>query len=206
MLGVSMAQQEEITGATVVGLTFNDGVIIAAEKRVTLGPSLMSRGGKKIFKITNKIFIGVAGIIADMQAISKTLSAELKLYELTNKREPSTKAAAKLLSNILYSNKLFPYYTSIIVGGVDATGPHIYVLDPLGSLIEDKYATLGTGAELAISVIEGSYKENMSREEAENLAYKSIKLACERDVLSGDGIDLVVITKNGVEEKFIPIK
>ncbi len=201
-----MAGRFPITGATVVALTYKDGVALAAEKRVTLGTRLMSRGGKKVFMIFNKLYIGVAGVVADMQAISRTLRASLKMYELESRRPPSVKSAAKLLSNILFSQRIFPYLASVIVAGIDEEGPHVYVLDPLGSVIEDKYVALGTGAELAISIIEANYKDGMSREEAEELAVKSVKAACERDVLSGDGIDVVVIDKNGTFEKFVPLK
>lgn len=196
-----------LISGSIVGIKFKGGVILAAEKRVTLGPTLRSHGGKKIFKVLDNLYIGVAGLAADMQAIARALRAEMKLYELRNKRLPTVKAAAKLLSNILYSSKLFPYYTSIITVGIDETGPHLYVLDPLGSVIEDKYASLGSGAELAISIIESNYRENLTAEEAEKIAYQSVKAACERDVLSGDGVDMVIMdVKGNVNEKFLPLK
>jgi len=154
----------------------------------------------------DNIGIASAGLLADMQAISKILAAELKLYELTNKRSPSIKSAAKLLSNILYSRKYFPFLTTIIIGGIDNTGAHLFSLDPVGSLIEDKYVTLGSGAELSLSILEAEYHEKLSKQEAHELAYKSVKIACGRDVMSGDGIDILIIDNQGVEEIFRPLK
>ncbi|MCD6369207.1 MAG: archaeal proteasome endopeptidase complex subunit beta [Thermoproteales archaeon] len=194
-------------GATVVGLVFKNGVVLAAEKRVTYGFMLLSRAGKKIFKITERIGIAAAGLISDMQTVAKVTAAEVRLYELEKGRRMSIRSVAKLVSYILSSNRLMPYYTELLVGGVDNTGPHLYVLDPLGALIEDKYVTLGTGAKMAIGILESEYREDLSKEEAVNLAIKAIKMAVSRDAISGDGIDLLVIsTDEGLEERFIPLK
>lgn len=201
-----MSGEYLLTGATVVAVKYSGGVVLGAEKRVTLGMRLMSRSGKKIYQISENLYIGVAGLIADMQAISRNLKAELKLYELESKRPPTVKVAAKLLSNMLYSHKIYPYFASVIVVGVDESGPHIYVLDPLGSVIEDNYVALGSGSELAISIVETEYSKELDRKHAEELIIKSIKAASQRDVLSGDGIDIVVIEKGVTEQKFIPLK
>ncbi|RLE86659.1 MAG: proteasome subunit beta, partial [Thermoprotei archaeon] len=90
------------------------------------------------------------------------------------------------------------------VGGVDEEGPHIYVLDPLGAIIEEEYAALGTGAQLAISIIEGEYKRGICLEDARSLALKAVKAAFSRDAVSGDGVDLLVIDNSGVKEEFVP--
>lgn len=201
-----MAEPLNFTGATIVGLIYNEGIVLAGEKRIALGNYLLSKTGKKVFKVLDNLGIASAGLLADMQAISKIFAAELRMYELINKRSPLIRSAAKLLSNILYSRKYFPYFTTIIVGGIDSTGPHLYSLDPLGSLIEDKYVTLGSGAELSLSILESEYNEKLSRQEAYELAYKSIKIACGRDVMSGDGVDLLIIDNKGAEEIFRPIK
>jgi len=201
-----MANILELTGATVVGLVYSTGVILAGEKRVAIGNYLLSKGGKKVFKIMDNLGIASAGILADMQAISKIFAYDLKMYELENKRSPTIRSAAKLLSNILYSRKYFPFLASVIVGGIDYTGKHIFSLDPIGSLIEDKYVSLGSGSELSLSILESEYSEDLSKDKAVELAYKSIKVACGRDVLSGDGVDLLVIDEKGAEELFRPLK
>jgi len=201
-----MANILELTGATVVGLVYSTGVILAGEKRVAIGNYLLSKGGKKVFKIMDNLGIASAGILADMQAISKIFAYDLKMYELENKRSPTIRSAAKLLSNILYSRKYFPFLASVIVGGIDYTGKRIFSLDPIGSLIEDKYVSLGSGSELSLSILESEYSEDLSKDKAVELAYKSIKVACGRDVLSGDGVDLLVIDEKGAEELFRPLK
>lgn len=201
-----MADVLELAGATVVGIKYLTGVVLAAEKRIALGNYLLSKGGKKVFKITDSIGIASAGVLADMQALSKIFAYNLKMYELENKRPPTVRNAAKLLSNILYSRKYFPFLASIVIGGIDSSGSHIFSLDLIGSLIEDNYVSLGSGSELSMSILESEYSENLSKDKAIELAYKSIKIACGRDVLSGDGVDILAIDNSGTEEIFRPLK
>ena len=193
-------------GATTVGLKVEEGVVLASEKRVSYGFTVTSKSAKKIFKISDHLGIACAGLIGDMQAIARSLRAELKLYELDTNRKMSIKAAAKLLANILFSQRYMPLMSETLVGGVDDTGPHLFVLDAIGSLIEDDYAALGSGATIAIGILEASYRKDMSVDEAKGLAIKAVRAAIERDALSGDGIDVLTITEKGAEERFEAVK
>jgi len=193
-------------GATTVGLVAKDGVVLASEKRVTYGYALLSRAGKKVFKITDRLGIACAGLIADMQAISRVLAAEVKLYEIENERIMPVRSAAKLLSVILFNRRTMPYFTETLVGGVDDEGPHLFVLDPLGSVVEDKYAAIGSGARVAIGIVESEYRDGMAVGECEELAIKAVRMAIGRDAISGDGIDVLTITANGAVEKTIPLQ
>jgi len=109
------------------------------------------------------------------------------------------RTVAKVLSNYLFSSRFVPYLTETIVGGFDDTGAHIIVLDPLGSMIEDDYAVVGSGAEIAIGVIESNYKSNLKPEELRELAIKAVKASISRDAASGNGIDLLLFTKEGLK-------
>lgn len=191
-------------GATAVGVKATEGVVLAADKRVSYGYVLMSKAGKKVFKVLDRVGVASAGFIADMQTLARVLEAEMKLFELESGIKPRVYSVAKLLSLILYSSKLVPYVVETMVGGVDEEGPHIYVLDPLGAVIEEEYAALGTGAQLAISIVEGEYRRGMSLEEARSLALKAVKAAFSRDAVSGDGVDILLIDDNGIREEFVP--
>lgn len=204
MSGAQMGYFE--MGATTVGISCKDGVVLASEKRISYGYTIMSKAGKKVFLINGRIGIAFAGLISDAQAILRRLSAEVKLYELDYHSKMSVKSAAKLLSNILYSQRGFPAFAETIVGGVDQEGHKLFILDPLGSLIEDKFASLGTGGALAISVIEQEYKDEMSIKDGKELAVKAVKAAISRDIASGDGVDVVIISKEGAKEEFFPVK
>src|SRR5665647_3105580 len=183
-----------IPGATTVGVVFSDGVILAAEKRVTYGYFIMSKGGKKVFKVSDSIGVACAGLIGDMQILAKEMEAQANLYSMDVGRKISVRSAAKLMANVLFNRRYAPLFTQTIVGGLDEEGPSIYVLDVLGSLIPDKYAVVGSGTEIAMGVLEEGYKETMTAQEAKELVTRSIKSAVSRDSMSGDGIDFLIIT------------
>jgi proteasome beta subunit len=193
-----MGYQEYGIGATAVGLRGRDYVILAAEKRISYGGFVVSRAGKKVFRITDYLGIACAGLFADMQAISRILAAELEYHRLVSGRTPSVHASARLLAAILYANKYFPFVSEILVGGIESDGTtRLYVMDPVGSLIEDDYAAIGSGAQIAIGILEQGYRADMSVEDARKLAISAIRAAIERDAISGDGIDVLTIRVKG---------
>lgn len=191
----------EALPGTTVGVRVGEGVVLAAEKRVAYGFYLMSKSGKKVYRILDRIGIASAGLVADMQTLARILEAEMKIYELDAGQPPTVWSAAKLLSYILYERRLFPYYAEMLVGGVDEAGSHLYSLDPIGAILEENYVAAGTGAQLAISILESSYRSDMSIREAEQIALKALEAAMKRDAVSGDGIDMLVITKTASQEK-----
>jgi proteasome beta subunit len=190
-----------IPGATTVGLVFHGGVILAAEKRVTYGGFIMSRGGRKVFKITDRIGVACAGLVGDMQILAREMAAQANLYSMDVGRPISVQSAAKLLANVLFNRRYAPLITQTIVGGLDEDGASLYVLDVLGSLIPDKYAAVGSGTETAIGVIEEGYKDDISLKESKELIVRAVKAAISRDAMSGDGLDIVIITKDGITEE-----
>jgi proteasome beta subunit len=131
------------------------------------------------------------------------MEAQANLYSMDVGRPISVRSASKLLANVLFNRRYAPLITQTIVGGLDEEGPSVYVLDMLGSLIPDKYAAVGSGTETAIGVIEEGYKDNMPLTEAKELVIRSIKAAINRDAMSGDGIDIVIINKDGVTEEAV---
>jgi proteasome beta subunit len=161
----------------------------------------MSKSGKKVFTITNTIGAACAGLVADMQMLIRQVGAYAKLFELDHGKIIPVKSAAKTFSNLLFQRRLYPYITQTIVGGVDSDGPTLFILDPLGSLIPDNYATVGSGAEIAIGVLEAGYKHGMSLEDGRDLAIQAMKSAGARDVASGNAVDLLIISKDGVREE-----
>jgi proteasome beta subunit len=162
---------------------------------------VMSRVGKKVFKIADRIGAACAGLVSDMQILVREVESYAKLFELDAGRPIAVKSTAKVMSNLLFDRRLVPLITQTIVGGMDDEGPSIYVLDVLGSVIPDKFAAVGSGAEIAIGVLEEGYKENMSVEKAKELVFRAVKSAVSRDIMSGDGVDFLTITKEGIEEE-----
>jgi len=197
-----MAFEQFMPGATAVGITFNNGVVLAAEKRISFGTYVVSKTGKKTFRITDHAGAACAGMVADMQILIRQIEALAKIRALESRREMPPNSIAKLVSVMLFERRYFPLLTQVIIGGVNGK-PAIYTLDPLGSLLPDDFAATGTGAEIAIGVIETAFKSGMTEKDAKELAVKSIRTAVSRDAASGDGVDILVITKNGCKEESI---
>ncbi|TBR26018.1 MAG: proteasome subunit beta [Candidatus Nitrosotenuis sp.] len=186
-------------GATAVGITFNEGVVIASEKRIAYGNFLVSKTTKKTFPLTDKVGAACAGLVADMQILALQIRALTKIRKMELKRDIPPNSVAKMISNLMYERRFFPLLTQVIVGGI-VDKPAIYTLDPLGSVLPDEYAAVGTGAEMALGVLDPQFKQGMSEKDAVDLALRSIKAATMRDSFSGDGIDVLVITKHGIKE------
>ena len=185
-------------GATAVGVTFNDGVVLASDKRIAYGHLLVSKNIKKTFQITPKVAVACAGLVADMQLLTLQIAALAKIRKMELKRDVPTNSIAKMISGSMYERRFFPYLTQVIVGGV-VDKPTIYTLDPLGSVLPDEYAAVGTGAEMALGVLDPQFKKGTA-EEAVDLATKAIRSASMRDSFTGDGIDIMVIDGNGIRE------
>jgi proteasome beta subunit len=196
---------EFMPGATVVGISYNNGVILAAEKRVSFGNFVVNKNIKKTFSVTNQVGAACAGMVADMQILVRQVEALSKIRRLETRRSVPPNSVAKLMSVIMFERRYFPLLTQVIVGGVDAK-PEIYTLDPLGSVLPDDYAAVGTGAEMALGIMDAEYKPDMSEEKAKELAVRAIKSAIQRDAASGDGIDVLFVTKNGHREETIPLR
>ena len=194
-----------IPGATTIGVVCKDAVILASERRVSYGYFVMSKSGKKVFQIADSIGAACAGLVADMQALTKEVAVYLRLYSFERDRLASVKSAAKVMASLLFERRLYPYLAQTIVGGVDDEGPSLYVLDPLGSVIDDKFASVGSGSEIAVGVLEAEYKEGLTAEQGKELVKKAAKAALARDIGSGNGLDFMTITRSGIKEEGEPL-
>ena len=201
-----MVEDKELkTGTTTLVLMCKDGIVLAADKRATSGYLISHKKFDKIISITDNIAVTVAGTVSDVQLLAKYIRAELKLKEIRTDRENSVKEAANLLSMMVYGNirklSLIPGISHFLLGGKDDTGFHIYDLAPDGSIIDvDDYTTSGSGSVMVYGVLETLYKKNMSVDEGVKLAVKSVNAAVQRDIASGNGINIVTITKEGIKK------
>lgn len=192
-------------GATAVGLKTRDAAILATDRRMAYGNFVMSRNAKKIF-LLGRIGIAFSGLYGDLRGIYRVIEAEYNYMKLSLGKEPSVYSIAKRLSLILYSYKPMPFMVEVLVAGVDEKGPRLYVLDSLGSITEEPYAAVGSGATLALGYLEDAYKEDASLDEAIEIAYRAVKNAMRRDASTGDGIDVVGITRDRIVEKSFKLK
>ena len=186
-------------GATAVGITYDSGIVLASDKRIAYGNFLVSKNTKKTFQITPKVGATCAGLVADMQILSLQISALAKIRKMDLKRDVPPNTIAKMMSNMMYERRFFPLLTQVIVGGV-VDKPVIYTLDPLGSVLPDDYAAVGTGAETALGVLDPQFSAGMSEADAISLAKKATSAASNRDSFTGDGIDILVLNSSEARE------
>jgi len=187
-------------GATAVGITYDNGVLLASEKRVSYGNFVVNKNTKKTFAVTDHVGAACAGMVADMQVLVRQVSALSKIRRLETRRDVQPNSIAKLMSVIMFERRYFPLLTQVIVGGITTNKPEIYTLDPLGSVLPDRYAAVGTGAEMALGVMDADFSDNLDEEKATSLALRAIRSSIQRDSASGDGIDLLIINKDGNKE------
>ena len=193
------------TGTTTVALFCKDGIVLCADKRVTSGYLVAHKKYEKIVKITDEMAVTVAGVVSDVQLLTKLIKAELKLKDIRTGRKATVKEAANLLANIVYGNirkfSAIPGISHFVLGGVDDAGFHIYDISPDGSMTDsDDYTSSGSGSVMAYGVLETLYKKDISVEEGVKLGVKAINAAVQRDIASGGGVDVVAITKAGVKK------
>lgn len=197
------------TGTTTLGIVCNDGVVIAAEKKSTMGYLVASKETKKIYNLNDYIAMSIAGASGDAQSLVRLMRAEIKLFEIQKQRNISVKAASMLLANILHGGRwtFLPYMVQLMIAGYN-DGPYVFSLDAIGAVEEEKkFFSTGSGSPMALGVLEDSFIENVSIEEGAKLAVRAIRAAVERDIASGgNAIDVVTITKDGIRRKTVPMR
>lgn len=194
-----------VPGATAIGMIYADGVVLAADRRASYGTFILSKNARKVFRVTDTIGLASAGMISDTQTILREAKYGANMFRLQTNREMNAKALAKLISNILFSNRLAPLLTQMIIGGFDRGDRSIVVMDSLGSIVEDKYAAAGSGSELSLGILEATYKDDMSYDDVKSLVLRTVKSALQRDSASGNGIDMLFISKDRTWEEFSPV-
>lgn len=185
-------------GTTTVVLVCKNGVVFAADKQVSAGSIVASRTTRKIFRIDDNIAVTVAGSLGDAQNLVSLLKAEIALRRMEEK-QLSLKGVASLTSRILHRNRVFPYIAWLTLAGYDK-GPHAFSIDPFGAVNEDVYVAEGSGMQVAYGVLEDQFTEGLDLDEGINLAVRAIRSAQERDLGTGGGIAVSVITPEGYKE------
>jgi proteasome beta subunit len=179
---------------TTIGFIVGNVVVLATDTRATAGFFVAHRIAKKIHKISDYIAMTIAGRVADAQALVDLMRANVRHFEVTQGRRMQVRALATLLSTYMFYYRFFPYQTQLLVGGVDDSGPQLFNVDPLGGVTEEKVISTGSGSPVALGVLEAEYREDLSIDEAVELAYKAVAVAIRRDIGSGDSIDVAYIS------------
>ncbi|MCW4020350.1 MAG: archaeal proteasome endopeptidase complex subunit beta [Candidatus Bathyarchaeota archaeon] len=190
------ADDLKLKGTTTLALKCADGLIMATDTRATMLPGFVAhKKVKKVYQVTDKIGMTIAGVPAEALNLLDILKANASIYQLQRKRAVPVKTIASLASTVLFSQRYYPYAVQIVIGGHDSEGYHLYSLDPFGSAIEDDMIATGSGSPVAYGVLESEYNNGIKLKNGLNLAAKAIRSAIKRDVYTGDSFDIATITK-----------
>lgn len=184
------------TGTTTTGIVTKEGVILASEKRATMGNLIAHKDVQKVFRIDDNLGLTTAGLVGDAQLITRYIKAEVQLYKLKRGGSMTVHAAATLVANIVRNG----FYVGLIIGGWDEEGAHVYSIDGAGGCIEDSYVSIGSGSILALGVLEEKYRPDLSLEKGIDLAIGGLNAAIRRDSASGNGMIVVTINEKGFKE------
>ncbi len=184
------------TGTTTVGLVCTDGIVLASDRRATMGYLIASKDIDKIYQIDDHLAMTIAGGVGDAQVLVRWMTAEIKLYKMKHEKRITPEAAATLLANILSQYKFFPFFVQLLIGGLDDR-PRIFSVDMLGGVTEEKFTSSGSGSPIALGVLEELYNEDDNVDSSARVAAKAVYAAIKRDAASGERVDLVTITKSG---------
>eukprot|EP00824_Muranothrix_gubernata_P016321 TRINITY_DN33875_c0_g1_i1.p1 TRINITY_DN33875_c0_g1~~TRINITY_DN33875_c0_g1_i1.p1 ORF type:complete len:247 (+),score=46.12 TRINITY_DN33875_c0_g1_i1:14-754(+) len=192
---------------TVIAIAGKDFVVVGGDTRLSLGYQILHRNESKILQLTSKCAIASSGMKTDIARLHKMLKHHITTYKQKYQEEPSTEALAQLLSNTLYYRRFFPYYTFNLLVGLkeDGTGG-VYGYDAIGSYDKIMYGAQGSGQELLIPVLDSQLKghNHLVPEYPTDSSFvtnmvKDVMNSCaERDIHTGDAVEIMVITKTGV--------
>ncbi|GBN52119.1 Proteasome subunit beta type-7 [Araneus ventricosus] len=186
------------TGTTIVGVVYEDGVVLGADTRATVGSLVADKNCMKIHYLAPNMYCCGAGTAADTEQVCRMIASQLELHRLATDRIVPVAVAEKLITQHLFRYQGY-VSAALIVGGVDLSGPSIYLISPHGSSENLPYGTMGSGSLAAMSVFEKGWKSDMKLDEAKQLVRDAIASGIYNDLGSGSNVDLCVITRAGAE-------
>merc|ERR1711991_317625 len=164
------------TGTTLAGVVYKDGIVLGADTRSTDDTTA-----------------------ADTENTTGLISSRLELHRRATGRESRVVTAKTMLKQFLFRYQGH-ISAALVLGGVDITGPHLYMIYPHGSTDQLPYVTMGSGSLAAMAVFEADYKKDMTREEAIALVSRAIRGGIFNDLGSGSNVDICVIASPDAEE------
>lgn len=203
------------SNTSLVGIVCKDGIVLGADRRVTAGTLVMDKSYIKIMGVNDRVLVAYTGGVADAQLVNKLIAAEMRLKELKTKETPTIKETAHLLSMMVYRNirtpSMIPSIVGTLIAGVDPDGTvELYTIEPAGGVykVKEYDANFSSGMPYILGLLERQYKKDLTVKEGVDLAKECLKSSTQRDVGSGNGIDVFTITKDGIKhvvsEEIVP--
>lgn len=195
------------SGTSILGIVCKDGIVMAADRRATAGNLIMSKNTKKAVKLNDYLVVSGTGMASDIDMLQKVVTAELRIKELRSKTRPTVKEAANLISMMSYRNirqfSTIPSIAGTLIAGFNEDGTtELFTIEPAGSIakVEDYDANFSSGMPFILGLLERQYKKEMTVKQGADLALEALKASTQRDVGSGNGVDIFTITKQGINQ------
>ncbi len=168
-------------GATILGIRCSEGVVLGAEE--TVDPLEEAGSSWKIFKIDDHIGVAIVGLSSDARVLIDQARIYAQSNRLTYDEPIDIEVVTKRVCDIkqLYTQHagVRPFGVSIICGGVDKTGSHVFGTHPSGTYRGYKARAEGAGRETVINILKKEYREEMKLEDATKLVVKCLVKALE---------------------------
>ena len=190
-------EEKILHGTTTVAIKVKDGVVLCADMRASAGYFIANNNTMKIQRIERHVGLTLAGGVADAQNIVDVLRYHANLHRIQKNEPMPISSLARLTSLMFHQNRVYPFIADILVGGYDETGPELFNIDMFGSVEKKNYVTTGSGSPVAYGLLEDEYREDLSLNEAKNVALRAVKAAITRNIGTGDGINIALIDKAG---------
>jgi len=193
----------EYNGGAIIAMAGKNCVGIASDNRLGIQLQTVAMDFKKVFKMSDKIFVGLAGLATDVQTLDQLLRFRKDLYELREDREMSPKTFSNLLSNILYEKRFGPYFVEPVVAGLNEKGePFLSGMDLIGAPVDTKdFVVTGSCTGNLLGMCETLYKDNMEPDDLFETLAQALLASVDRDAISGWGGVVHIVTKDGVMSK-----
>lgn len=195
------------SNTSLVGIVCKDGVVMGGDRRSTAGTIVMSKNSRKVEKVNDYLLVSGTGGAADIDLSIKIIAAELKLQELKTKSRPTVKEAANMVGMLLYRSirnpSMIPHIVGMLVAGYNEDGTtELYTVEPAGGVykIKDYDANFSSGMPYIIGFLERTWRPDLTVEEGVQLAVEALKASTQRDVGSGNGIDVFTVTRDGLKQ------
>lgn len=203
-------------GGTVLGIAGDDFALLAGDTRNTTGYSINSRYQPKVFDVGDNILVTANGFSADGDALIENIKQHVELYHYQNNKPLKVQSCARAIQHMLYNKRFFPYYVHTIIAGLDEEGKGaVYSYDPVGSYEREFCRAGGSAASLVMPFLDSQVnKKNqqvenpppLTLDEALKVVKDAFSSATERHIHVGDGLEILIVTKEGVRKEFFPLK
>ncbi|PWN52456.1 putative PUP3-20S proteasome subunit beta3 [Violaceomyces palustris] len=198
-----MSDITTLNGGSCIAFKGKNCVAIACDLRLGNQALTVACNRDKVFKITDKTYLGMTGLASDVDTLRSAFRYRLNMYRMKEEREIEPETFAHLVSSTLYEKRFGPYFIEPIIAGLNSNNePFIAAADLIGCLNFAKdFVVTGTASDKLFGMAEGLWEPDLGPEELFESISQALLGALERDALSGWGAIVRVITPDKVIER-----